>query len=643
LNTELLITRFNENIAYIEVEHPRVFSKLVALDNAVQNGYYQEKYELVFENEYFDVLEKSTNRYLYQKSSADYANLASQSIDYEVNDNLFICSAEHKITSEELEYYNKLPLFKNYLSSMAPILHYMQQKTDIDDSLNELNKFIFFGVGLGGHIETIHNKIKAKQYLIIEDDLELFRLSLFTINYNSLAQESELFFSVFDDTDEFALVGEEFLKKHYEENYYIKFFQMLSHSEDKRQEFHLVVTTQAHLRFSYSNMLTQNLLPLNYLSDSYKFLKKSITLKNTTFEDKPFLLLGAGPSLQKNVEILKKRSKDFVIVAVSAILPFLEKESIVPNIIVHLDAFEAATRHFDRLISLEFIKDSICLFSAKTDPLITLRLPKENIYFYEDSTSYKIDSFRPSSSCVGSIAYQILLYLKVKKIYLLGLDLAVDRQTKNTHSDFHTYVKTLNDKVIDESNIEYKNHLISVPGNRGDTVLSTPHFKTSIETINYSTSMIKTEFQSVKNFGEGAAFSEVEFCDFSLFEGKEISNGVQEELKRVFSNHVSEGLLSKELQSLEKKLEFSQYVRETLQKYRDIRVKSIKEFKCKLLKLVEDISSDVNNDLCRIFETYFRYLLPYIFNFLNKKSVTITESDFDAINKMIVQHLLDVS
>lgn len=644
MNRDLLIATFNENISYIETSHPKLFSKLVALDNAVTNGHYQEQYELVFDNEYFDVLEKATQNHLYGKNSDDYASLVASSIDYGLENNLFNCSPEHKIDDEKLEYYKNLPLLKDYMSGIAPIFHYTQKRMIGKNSLQSIQKFIFFGVGLGLHLQKIDEKIKASQYLIVEDDLELFRLSLFIFNYKELSKTAKLYFCVFDDETEFSQMSEVFLKEDYQFNKYIKYFEMLSHSESKRQEFHLSVANQAHLRFSHAAMLQQSLLPLEYLGDSYQFLQKGVSFKNSFFEDKPFLLLGAGPSLQKNMDLLQKRKDSFVVVAVSATLKLLEKENIVPDIIVHLDAFEASLKHFE-LNSIEFIQNSICIFSAKTHPLISLRLKRENIFFYEDFTKYIKNSFRPSASCVGSMAYQILLYLKVKNIYLLGLDLAVDAQTGKTHSDGHVYAKTLDLKgsAYKEEEIEYKKHLIEIEGNRGINVKTTPHFKTSIDTINLSTQMLKEESQTVVNLGDGAAFYDVSSENFENIEIKNTMLNTRKELLNVFSNH---RVLNKEeeMKKLFKgKLENALQSKKTLLAFTTLNITTLNEYKVKLLELVDSLTGDEDEDLQRVYSGYFRYLLPYIFDFFNREGVKINEEDFRVLNDMLVEYLVKIS
>ena len=635
MNQKLLVDTFNENITYLEQYQPKVFSKLLALDNAVVNGHYQEKYELTFDNNYFDVLEKATNNHLYTKNSNEYASLAASSIDNSLENNLFICSSNHEITDVNS---------KDYIDGITSIVNYIQVRTALSDKIKDIKKFIFFGVGLGLHIESIHKKIKACQYLIIEDDLELFRLSLFTINYKKLSLEAKLFFSIFEESEEFLNISEEFLKENYQYNKYIKYFEMLSHSVNKREEFHVSVTSQSHLRFLHTSMLSQNLLPLNYLSDSYQFMNKDITLASSGLENKPFLLIGAGPSLEKNIKQLKEKAKYFVIVAVSATLILLEKEKIVPDIVVHLDAFDVAIKHFDALKSLNFIKDSICFFSAKVAPLITLRLDMKNIYFFEDSTKYKENSFRPSSPCVGTISYQILLYLKVKNIYLLGLDLAVDSKTGKTHSDFHIYVKELDitNNQKNKETIEYKKNLLTIDGNKESTVLTTPHFKTSIDMLNYSTTMLKQDFQKVINFSDGAKFIDIQAKEFENFDTKEVVENVKSQLEKAFKNTISTKLTTKEKHSIKNKLLYAKYIRELLIKYYNLKVLNDAGYKYKLTSLVKDILKE-DNDLSRAIDIYFRYLLPYIFDFLNKENINLKQEDYEHIDEMIVTYLLSIN
>ena len=62
----------------------------------------------------------------------------------------------------------------------------------------KIDKFIFLGTLLGRHIPRIAQKVDAKMYLVLERNLEIFRLSLFTVDYTLLAKKGVVF-SVMDN------------------------------------------------------------------------------------------------------------------------------------------------------------------------------------------------------------------------------------------------------------------------------------------------------------------------------------------------------------------------------------------------------------------------------------------------------------
>lgn len=144
-----IIERYQKNIQYFQEKQPKLYVKLASFDSAVEQGLYTNKYDLMFNNNSFDVQELTTNNRLYGQDSNKFA--------YEIAQNF----------SEKVE------------------------------------KFAFFGVGLGAHLTAIDKKISSGSYLIVEDDLELFKLSTLVTPYYELARNSNLYFSIFESEDEF--------------------------------------------------------------------------------------------------------------------------------------------------------------------------------------------------------------------------------------------------------------------------------------------------------------------------------------------------------------------------------------------------------------------------------------------------------
>lgn len=179
---DTIVTTYQKNIEYFQKHQPKIYSKLASFDSAVEQGLYENRYDLVFNNNYLDVKELSSNNYLYITDSKKYAYEAANSYS------------------------------------------------------SHVDKFIFFGVGLGLHIISIDKKISSQSYLIVEDDLELFKLSIFATPYYELGSNSKLYFSIFDNDEEFAEVVKMFLKSSEQLNQSLLHYSMSNHSQNKKAQ-----------------------------------------------------------------------------------------------------------------------------------------------------------------------------------------------------------------------------------------------------------------------------------------------------------------------------------------------------------------------------------------------------------------------
>ncbi len=607
---------FNDNILYFELNHPDVYKKLSNLDSAVANNHYKEKYALVHEDDNFDVLEISTQKYLYSKKSILHANKSSNSIDFSTNSNLFQGYTKHKFTKKEIQEIEHKSLDSSHLPSIYKIITYINNNISRDKELKSLDKFIFFGVGLGLHIQSIHEKIKSKVYLIIENDLELFRLSLFTINYKDLAEDAELFFSVFNDDDTSHEIYNSFLEKNYYDNHHIKFFHLLSHSNKTIDKFLISLNSQPHLTFLFHDLYKQYMHPLNYLFNGYKFLNKNVDFNNSKFKDIPFLILAMGPSLEKNIKWLKYNHKKFITIAVSSSLVYLEANNIKPNIIIHTDPFEIGEILFKKLKNIDFIKDSISLFSTATPYNIVSLVDQKNLYLFETGTSYKVESLKLSSPCVGSLSYQLLLILDIKKIYLLGLDLAVSHDTNSTHSSSHVFNKTINH---DNDTVTYTNTLVQTNGNFVSKVETTPHFNESIKSIKYFVPKLIDKEQKVFNLNNGAKIegSLPTFTKSLKLQPHSINN-IQKELNKFFYTNSQSILTTEEKQKMYSKIDNAKLIQKYIKDSCDVH---------DITNYTNIIHKVKSYELTKILDTYLKYILSYIVDFMNAKNTSISSHE----------------
>jgi hypothetical protein len=633
LNT-YITKNYNENIIYFQNFFPEIYQKLSDFESAITNGHYNENYDFVYENDNFDVIDKKENIYLYDKNLTNAIEKTIQTINKELDNNLFSCLENIDINEERITAIKE----QRHRGKYTDILLHIQKNSKKQTELKQFDKFIFFGTGLGAHIPEIAQKIKAKSYLIIEDDLELFRLSLFCINYKELSKKSTLFFSVFEDSKEFAETSLKFLDSMFYYNHYIKFIKMPHQSGDKIKEFHRAIVSRPNITFSFDKLMIQYTNPLKILFSGYKTLSNKLRLNNNELNKSNFLLIAPGPSLQKNREWLIKNHKSFILIALSASLSFLEECQISPNIIMHSDSFLWAEKHFTKLKSFHFLKDSLCMFSSATPQSILDMLDKEQIYLFDAQTKYKKSALRFAAPCIGSLTYQMLLLLKAKNVYTLGLDLAIDESTGNTHSATHENMRVL-DLENDSNEISYKFSTVSFDGNFKEKVLTTPHFLSSIDAINYSIKSFQDENQLFFNLSNGAKFNKsTPLHTNDINAGVQVSSNIQRELKDLFEKNClsQEDIL--DLQEFKVKLKHCKKINKKIHTFSKIKHKSNEDYKNNSIKLIIDICSknDIQKyELAKIIYAYFYAIMSDIFAYLDMSDV----DSYIEINSFLIDRL----
>jgi len=602
---EFITKNFTENIEYIQTNHKELFEKLSALDNAVANSHYKEKYELVYEDDAFDVVEIDTNNRLYNHKSKEHTKLSQESVNNKLNNSLFECFVRQE---------GKPPI--PYVTSVIEKIY--QYKTE-NETITEFGKFIFFGVGLGLHIDAIDKKITAKNYLIVEDDLELFRLSLFCINYKNIAKNANITFAVFEEKETFLQISETFLKEQYYLNHYIKYFQLLSHSEEKYNQFHIAVTSQPHIRFLFHDLLDSHTRPLERFAQGYKILQKSLNFQDKRFTNKPFLFATSGPSLQHNIKWLEENKNHFTIICASSSLHFLEKYNIVPEIVLHIDPFKASVISIEKLQSKDFIKDALIFLNASVHPDFLVKFNKENVYLMEMGSNHKEDSFKLTGPCVGSAGLLLLVLLQIKEVYLLGLDLAIDSKTGKDHTSTHQSTKTLSttENAFDNQ-MSYKDNVFEINGNLQEKVLTTPHFYSSVNIINRHYPQLKAPTQTIYNLSNGANYTIAQAKqpqDTKLHNKTKIS---LYELKEYIEQNTTT-YTALDIKKLQTKLKEAENRYNIIKNYTYNPDIDINQYIKHLLKISNVKESDNSiNELSQVLNDFYRYILEYIYYFIQQ-------------------------
>ncbi|VEJ47641.1 motility accessory factor [Campylobacter jejuni subsp. doylei] len=159
------------------------------------------------------------------------------------------------------------------------------------------------------------------------------------------------------------------------------------------------------------------------------------------------IVVSAGPSLTKQLPLLKAYQDKAVIFCADGALSMLEKEGIVPDYVTNLDFSHWALKFFQ---NKEILKQSIIALECATHPSMVEDLKNLNCMIVLRNKAlyqrFNLNDFGyiDTGTHVSHFSYTLALALGFKNIIMIGQDLAFDEKG-NSHSkgyDFGTKVSS---------------------------------------------------------------------------------------------------------------------------------------------------------------------------------------------------------
>jgi hypothetical protein len=662
-----LTTTFLANLVFLSEYDNELFHRIDELSRMIESGIYREKYALDFveENGDFDIYDIVNDKYLYNKNPKRINDELVKNVEFNEKNSIFtienIFSFKNPLKIDFDKRFNIEDISESTHLTQNNIFAYSNILKDFLENkkkrLKKIEKFIFIGTLLGRHIPRIANKIDANFYLVCERNLEIFRLSLFTVDYTILAKNSGVIFSIMDD----SITEEEKLSNFFNinslENYMIKFSTTGINIEkyiDKLLSGLIAIkpTSYDYVRYLYTyiNRTTQ------VLNSDYKILLlNKIKEKFNLFENTPVLFLAAGPSLDENIEWIKKNQKKFIIVTIGAAYKKLLKNSIKIDIIFTLDEqFILDSLQFDDESVSLIDKDTIILASTITNKRISKKFNQSNLFFYEVFLPFYKDNIALGGFSVGELSVACLLNMNIKEIYLLGLDLALNQKTGSTHMEDNSSssISYNLEKKQDKTFFSLREGLIKVKGNLEEEVYTTGVFYSSIKymekfLINKDPNTIVYNLSSHGAFFENSIPKKIDEVTVDNYSNIDLHNNLLGQFKEYssrFLDNESKLKIKKEIEFIKNFLSIDFY------KYKEISVKDYIEF----FELTTKLTSLITNyefkssSISQVLRNYLQIILPYLsyhFNDLkikneNKKVILIKEVFINQIEIILNDYLL---
>lgn len=655
-----LVTTFFANLAFLSEYDNELYHRIDELSNMINDGTYKERYQLEFiqENGEFDIYDLINDKFIYNKNPNKMNKDLISKVEFDEKSTIFTLEnifAEKMFTEtfDENVKYNIDSLAKSNYLTKKDISEYANITKDyLENSkkrLKRINKFVFLGTLLGRHIPKIVEKVDADLYLVCERNLEIFRLSLFTVDYTILLKKKGVIFSIMDSDIEEEKKIFDFLNINPLENYLIKLSTTGINIDRYVDKLLSILVSIKPTSYDYNRLLYTHMNRVSkVLNSEYNvLLLNKIKKEFNLFENIPVLYLAAGPSLDENIEWIKENQHKFFIVTIGAAYKKLIQNKIKIDIIVTLD------EQFDILNRLQFDDESICkipkntivIASSITDSRILNKFNKDRLFLYEVFNSFHIDNMPLGGFSVGELTILLLLNMNVKELYLIGLDLALNQKTGKSHSE-NSNSGTMSFNLNDEKQREefgLRKGVIKVKGNFIEEVYTTSLFYTSIKYLQNFLFEKEKDVNIYNLSSHGAYFDNTitkEINKIEINKFKDIQYDEKVLLK--FKENSLKNLSFESKKSINDEIELiEKIIKDNIENFRTDFINNYEEFYTKAISLISLIIDDKlrGSLLSIILRNYSLLLFPYLSYHFNDKKIKDENKKVIKIQKVFLKHL----
>ena len=316
--------------------------------------------------------------------------------------------------------------------------------------VQEKSSIVFYGMGIGYHLveaaKLILQNSNKKKLIVVEPNLEYFLASLQLIDWTEIFKVEKLVLAIncpaesvlplIEDTTTINTTLQGVSDAFY--------FDIASFTQHNQQYFECVKTIISRNKHKneinaattkkfgklWSNNCKKNAKYINQL--------EFINIYKNKFIDIPFVIVAAGPTLQKNLINLKKlydskkaKNKEIIIVCVETALKILLKNKINPDFIILTDPQFWAYKHIagaqapeSVLITELSTYPSVFRFNCKKIVLCASQFPNGKEIEQKAGFSTEQIGDLGSGGSVASCCWNFAVFAGAKQIYLMGLDLS---------------------------------------------------------------------------------------------------------------------------------------------------------------------------------------------------------------------------
>ncbi|MEA1955650.1 MAG: 6-hydroxymethylpterin diphosphokinase MptE-like protein [Campylobacterota bacterium] len=471
---------------------------------------------------------------------------------------------------------NLLDVQRNDFMYEKPLDELVQTVNEFHNEYVRYPVLFFYGMGNGLLCKALLENESLMHLIVVEPNLEIIYIALNFIDVSEELISGRIVIKT--DTDiSFATVIKlieqpnirayaKLYNLHIHSNYYAK-----NYAQNIKEINDVFIKTYKHIVIGHGNDATDSLIGIEQhianMPEMFRGYKTKNMFKKKNSE--VAVIVSTGPSLTKQLPLLKEYAEYMTIISVDASLPILQKHGIVPDFVTSIERVIESSSFFDN-VKDEKLKDTYFVVSSLADPYTVHKLKNQKLMLSMRPLSYMMYyaledfGYLGSGMSAANLAYQLAAHMSYKDIILIGQDLAYSKSGVS-HAKGHKYIKNKDN---------HKDSDVFVEAYGGDGVVKT--------------SMIWNMF---KNFFENDIYEAKECCGMITYNategGARIINSVEIPFKEIL-----EKLIDKEKAPKKTKIKLNRVTKKTSDKViskANEKTVAMREYGVKLKKEVEEL------------------------------------------------------
>ncbi|EQA9576891.1 motility associated factor glycosyltransferase family protein, partial [Campylobacter jejuni] len=305
----------------------------------------------------------------------------------------------------------------------------------------------FYGFGNGILLKALLQNKNHQHIVVFEKDIEIIWIMFHILDFSNELQNARLMI-LENDKLQTQDYNELCSSKPFFQFSRIYFLELMSHYYERFHEDILGLNKKLAENFKYS-ILSYGNDPLDALQGIEQFVYnlpsmithpsyKELLSKRKNLSDTA-IIVSTGPSLTKQLPLLKKYASKATLFCADSAYPILAKQGIKPDYVCMLERSELTAEFFNHDFK-EFDKDIVFICAGVVHPKATKYLKGRNLVITQKVLTfpYYIDlkdfSYAAVGFSVAHMACYLSLHLKHKNIIFIGQDLAYAKNG-NSHPD----------------------------------------------------------------------------------------------------------------------------------------------------------------------------------------------------------------